>query len=159
MSRPVVRAAALCVSLCLLSTPSWGLSCTTSASALAFGVYNPFSGSPNDTSATVTVTCEQFLVGIGVSYQIALSAGSAGNFSPRKLVGPTATRLNYQIYRDASRTQVWGDGSGGTNVVADGILLLLGTVTRTYTAYGRIPASQQVPPGGYADTVVVLVTY
>jgi len=30
---------------------------------------------------------------------------------------------------------------------------------RTYTVYGRTVASQNVPPGSYADTITVTVNY
>ena len=73
--------------------------------------------------------------------------------------GPKGT-LRYQIYRDVTMTQPWGDGTAGTSVASGGFLLgILLPITDTLTAYGRVPASQMVGPGVYSDSVVVVVTY
>jgi hypothetical protein len=57
-------------------------------------------------------------------------------------------------------------GDGGASGVAVGGTIttsLLGLVclpgNRSHTFYGRIPASQNVPAGSYADSVVLTVTY
>ena len=67
-----------------------------------------------------------------------------------------ANLLNYNLYVDAARTNVWGDGSGTTFTIANS-----GTgAAQAVNVYGRVPSGQTtVPPGGYADTVAVTVTY
>lgn len=71
--------------------------------------------------------------------------------------------LNYNLYTTAAYSQVWGDGSGSTGVVAGsmviGFVFWPTTDTGTHTVFGRIPGAQDVSPGAYLDTIVVSVTY
>lgn len=140
-----------------LCTPS--CSCLASTTAVSFGVYNPHSASPLDSTGNVRVTC----VGtpdLLVSYQIALSNGlNSSNFSPRKMASG-ANLLNYNLYADSSHASIWGDGSGGTQTVSGSITIMPGDTSRDHPVFGRIPGSQTtVPPGSYSDTVLVTVTY
>ncbi|MBD3828778.1 MAG: spore coat protein U domain-containing protein [Stenotrophomonas sp.] len=147
--------------LACASPPAQALfaSCTTSASGVAFGTYPPFSASPTDSTGTVTVTCTPLLAGLLVSYTIALSTGSSGNYASRSMSSGVST-LQYQLYTDSARSTVWGDGSAGTATISDSYLLdLLVPKTRNYTVYGRIPALQPASPGAYGDTIMVTVTY
>jgi spore coat protein U-like protein len=65
--------------------------------------------------------------------------------------------LNYNLYRDSARSQVWGDGSGSTfTVTGTGSGLLTAS---TLTVYGDIAAAQDKPPGTYTSTITVTVTY
>lgn len=144
-------AMALCTLLC---------SCSVSTSAVSFGVYNPLSSSPVDSTGNVRVTCGGVL-GLLVPYGIILNKGSfSTNFSPRKMASG-GNRLNYDLYTSSARDTIWGDGSGGTQIVSSSItIVLLGGTFNDHTVYGRIPGSQfTVPPGGYSDTVTVTVTY
>lgn len=147
------------LALLLLSCSQGALSaCSASAVATSFGAYDPFSASPVDSAGSVTVTC-QFLIGVLVNYTIQLSTGAGGGYSPRSLSGP-GYQLDYNLYTNAGRTNVWGNGSGGTATVSDGYLItLLVPFVRNYTVYGRIPAGQNVAPGGYSDTIIVTVNY
>lgn len=159
--RAFARRLGLGLALAALPVPASALlvTCTTSATGVAFGTYAPFNGTPLDSTGTVTVTCTPTLVGLLVSYSIALSAGSSGSYASRTMLSGTSP-MNYQLYTDASRSTVWGDGSGGTAVVSDSYTIaLLFPVTRNYTVYGRVPALQAVGPGTYSDSIVVTVTY
>ena len=68
-----------------------------------------------------------------------------------------ANTLTYNLYLNAAETQIWGDGTGGSVIDNATITALLGTVT--VTAYGLMPAAQDVSPGAYADTITVTVSY
>jgi spore coat protein U-like protein len=131
--------------------------CSTSATAAAFGTYQPLAGTTATTTSTISVTCTA-VVSLLISYTVKLNAGNYGTVAARKMSG-SSWLLGYQLYLDAGYTQAWGDGSLGTSFVMDGYTLGIGTVTRTYTAYGRVPASQSVGPASYTDTVTVLLTY
>lgn len=124
--------------------------CNVSATGVAFGGYDPFSGSPTDAAGTITVGCLPL-----EAYSLSLSAGS-GSFATRTLLDGANT-LNYNLYTDASRSTVWGDGSGGTATVDDSIDLL--GLSNDHTVYGRIPAGQNPYVGSYADTITVTVTF
>ena len=143
-------------SSCLLTL----CTCSVSATPVSFGVYDPFSSSPSDTSGTITVSCTGLVVSVLVSYDILLNKGiHASSFLPRQMASGVNT-LDYNLYTDSTRTTVWGDGTGGTSIVTDGYLLGLFTVNRDYTVYGRIPASQTgVHTGDYSDTITVTVNY
>lgn len=137
---------------------AWALTCSLSAVATSFGTYNPFSAVPLDSAGSVTVTCEN-LVSLLVSYSVQLSPGSSGSYLPRSLSGP-GYQLDYNLYTDAARSSVWGDGSGATATINDGYLLgALLPVVRSYTVYGRMPAGQNVAPGSYGDTITVTINY
>lgn len=135
-------------------------SCSASAVPTLFGSYNPLSASANDSTGSVTVTCGIHAIAILQSYTVALSTGSSGSYAPRRMQSGAAT-LQYQLYRDAARSSVWGDGTAGTALVSGGFLLsVLVPVSATHTVYGRLPGLQTTaPPGSYTDTITVTVTY
>jgi len=143
--------------LCNLSNAQ-AQACVASATPVAFGLYDPKASSPNDITGDVTIVC-QATVALLVAYTVKLNGGASGNIAARKMI-ISGSQLSYQIYTDATRTTVWGDGSGGTAYNVGGYLLsVLVPVSKTYTAYGRIPALQNVYAGSYQDTLTILVTY
>lgn len=154
------RMVGLCLTLWIgwLPQNAWAVldSCTVSASGVGFGVYNPFSGSSLDSTGTVTVSCFGVLGGV---FQVALSTGGSGTFSPRRMASGANT-LSYNLYVDSSRTQIWGDGSGGTSIQSLNCILLCLGIPQNFTVYGRIPASQTgTHSGTYGDTITVTVTF
>ncbi len=98
-------------------------------------------------------------MGLNGIYTVALNAGlhAGGSFSNRSMSNGVSL-LGYQIYIDAARTIVWGDGSGGTVAVSGSCTP--GLCNNSYTTYGRIPGSQTTTaPGSYSDVITVTVTY
>jgi len=99
-----------------------------------------------DITGTVDVSCD-----ISSPYTISLSTG-AGTYASRTMTGSSGT-LVYNLYVDATRLSIWGDGSPGTGTVG-------GTAnTASHTVYGRIPARQNAPVGSYTDTIIVTLTF
>lgn len=143
------------LAVCGLAPAARAASCTISATSASFGVYNTFSASPVDTTATITVDCNNPAKS-NVTYAITLSAGASGSAAARYMTKGT-THLSYQLYRDAVLSQIWGDGTGGSYSVSQSFNTK--TATFNHTAYGRVPAGQNVTAGSYADTVVATVTY
>lgn len=129
--------------------------CTVSASPIAFGLYAPFSASPTDSTGTLTISCR----GRVRTYTVTLGAGlnSGGRFANRSLSSGSA-RLSYQLYSDAARTTVWGDGTGGTDTLS-GSCLGRTCSPGTLTVYARLPALQTAAPGSYSDNVTVTIIY
>ena len=91
-------------------------------------------------------------------YAVALDAGTnaggAANFGSRAMKSGSNV-LGYQLYANAGRSTVWGDGSGGSGTVA-------GTGTgssQSLTVYGRLPSLTGVVPGSYSDTVTITISY
>lgn len=138
------------------SADAWAMSCSVGATAVNFGIYNPLSGTPDDATGTVTVTCD-VLVGVFASWTVALSTGN-GSYSPR-LLKSGANALSYNLYTSGAHTNVWGDGSGTTTLVSDHATLIVGANVVNYTVYGHIPAGQDAAAGTYTDTIVVTVNY
>lgn len=145
--------------LAMTSLPASALleSCTVAALPVAFGSYNPLGVSAVDSSGQITVTCTAVL-SIAVNYTIGLSPGLSGSYAARQLAFGSA-RLNYNLYTNSSRAQVWGNGTAGTAQISDGYSLGLLLVVRNYPVYARLPAAQNVPAGVYADTITVTVNY
>lgn len=129
-----------------LAAPAWAVICSVTPQGVAFGAYDTLGASPTDGTGNVNVSCDA-----STSFTVSLSAGS-GSYTQRLMTGG-ANQLGYNLYTDASRTTVWGDGLGSTsNVSATGTNVDL-------PAYGRIPAQQNVPANTYGDTITVTVSY
>jgi spore coat protein U-like protein len=126
--------------------------CNVSATTLNFGVYNPASVTALNGTSTISVYCT------GSSpYTTALNVGSGGGtFATRTLLSGSDT-LNFNLYRDAAYSQVWGDGTASTYTVAGTGAGLL--TANTLTVYGQVPISQDKPVGTYTTTITVTVTY
>ena len=126
--------------------------CTVSALPVAFGSVDTLSASPVDATGSVSVTCTN---GTGWTAAADAGGGSGASFATRRMTYSGNT-LNYTLYRDAARSQVWGDGSGSTFTVAN-----TGSGSaQSFTVYGRVPGGQSTAPaGGYNDTVNVTITY
>ncbi len=144
-----------CIGLALIPLrDALGQTCTVTSPGISFGVYNPMAFSPINTSSTVTVICSS-RINVAVAYEIQIGPGISGSYNRRSMSG-----LNYQIYSDAARSQVWGDGGGGTVSVADGYTFNSQIpVNRTYNIFAQLPARQSVAPGVYTDTVLLLIIY
>jgi spore coat protein U-like protein len=131
-------------------------SCTVTATGVSFGNYNVVNASPTDSTGTVRVQCT-LLVALAGSFTVDLSTGSSGTYAQRALRNGPAV-LDYNLYTDVARTQIWGNGSGGSLRTTRNFTALL-SVDQTMTVYGRIRAGQNVPAGSYSDTIIVTVTY
>ncbi len=148
----------------LTTAATAAVTCTVGASGVAFGVYDPFAAVPDDSVGTITVTCSYSGTGPvqDATYVVRFSPGTSGTFANRQLANGQA-RLRYNLYLDAARTQVLGDGLSGTSTIADTIRVGPGvgngTRTNTYSVYGRMPALQDAVIGAYADALVVTLTY
>ncbi|TCM19651.1 spore coat protein U-like protein [Novosphingobium sp. PhB165] len=151
-------AVALCA-LILPPEPAQALclcSCTVSTTAMAFGNYDQTAPTPQDVNATVTINCTS-VASILSTADIALSAGASGNATARRMAAGT-NLLYYNIFANSAHTTVWGDGTAGTSTVQVQLNGLL-AFSSSATAYGRIPALQNVSVGSYADTLTITVTY
>lgn len=137
------------------------VSCTVSAGSIAFGIYNPLATTSNASSGTLRIDCSGKGTGsVQVTANLTLSAGLSGSYATRKMFSGVNT-LNYNIYWSTAYNQIMGDGTGGSFGGSAGPFTVPagGTNSATGAMYGLIPASQDVAPGSYLDTIVVTVTY
>ena len=141
--------------LCALAAAPAQAACTVTTVPVTFGNYDPRSATPDDATGTVNIRC---LIFDSLVDSVALGTGGSGTYAPRRMNGG-AFNLNYNLYTTAARTIVWGNGSGGTQMVVPPNTTNF--IFRDYTAtvYGRIPALQNVGVGTYTDTIVVTVTW
>jgi spore coat protein U-like protein len=150
--------------LMLVSWPAMAvIDCTVAATGVAFGVYDPLLATADDSTGTLTVTCTYASPGPrDANYTVTLSPGSGGLYSQRQMAAG-ASSLGYNLFRDAARTQVWGNGTGGTTIISGTISLGPGvgnsTKSQAHTLYGRAPAQQDVAPGTYNDSILVTLTF
>jgi spore coat protein U-like protein len=125
-------------------------SCSVSATGVAFGNYDVFNATALDSSGSITYQCTTVRL-----LRIELSQGSSGNYALRQM-RRGAEVLNYNLYLDAARTSIWGDGSGITDRLQT---VVFAGVPRTSTVYGRVLPLQNAVVGLYTDTLVVTVDF
>jgi spore coat protein U-like protein len=126
--------------------------CSISSTAVVFGTYNVFSSAPVDSTGTIVYKCNG-----GVrALLITMTKGQSSTFIPRALVKSKET-LAYNLFRDAARTTVWGDFSGGTSAYID--VNPPNNQWVSLTVYGRISPGQDVSAGSYSDSVTVVVNF
>lgn len=153
--RTIVLALALIVPLLAARDAAATTSCSfQSVGAVSFGAYDVFSSLPADGTGSITFRCNG--VGPGDLVTVHISKGNATSFLPRTMTAG-AESMSYNLYSDASRTQIWGDGTSGTS--AYGPSTPPDATDVTLTVYGRIPALQDVAAGSYADSVVISINY
>lgn len=146
MNRRRLASATIAFALIAISSaPASAAVCTVSSAGVAFGAYDTLDPSPLDGVGTISVSCD-----VSTSFTVALSSGS-GSFDQRQMTAGTS-QLGYNLYTDATRTIVWGDGISGSTVSDTGTAVDL-------SVYGRIPALQNVVADVYSDSVTVTVSF
>jgi spore coat protein U-like protein len=164
-AQPPAFILALCVTALLQSTPADATittntftvqavitaSCNVSATTLNFGTYDPTSATALNGTSSVSVFCTS-----GTPYTTGLNVGSGGGSFTTRTIANGGNTLDYNLFRDAARSQVWGDGSGSTFTVAGTGSGLL--TANTVTVYGQVAIAQDKPAGTYTSTVTVTVT-
>jgi len=127
--------------------------CSISTTSVNFGSYDVFVPTARDSTGSLTYNCL-----LPLSVQITLTKGSSATFSPRTLI-KAAEPLQYNLYRDASRSLIWGNGTGGTSIYSATVTIFQVATNITVTVYGRIPAQQDISAGTYNDTVTATINF
>ena len=128
--------------------------CRMTLTPLSFGSYDPLGANATqelDATATLSLTCTRDSIAT-----IAIDRGlnPTGGSLTRRLASGTQ-RLDYEIYRDAARTETWSAGTNAVRYVsAAGI-----SATSELMVYGRIPSGQDVASGNYNDVVTATVDF
>lgn len=124
--------------------------CLINANPLTFG---SFDGTTDvDQSTTIAVRCTT-----GTPYTVSLNVG-AGSFANRTLADGAKT-LSYNLYTNAARNVIWGDGTASTSTVGGtgaGI-----ATSQDLTVYGRVPvaANANADAGTYTGTITASIVY
>jgi spore coat protein U-like protein len=124
--------------------------CEVTATDLTFGTYTSQSGTDVQGTTLLRATCTP-----GSTYNVGLNEGTSpgATVNQRKMVSGTQA-LNYQLYRESSRTSIWGNTTGTDTVTGVGT-----GIAQDHTVFGAVPAAQVVPAGDYGDTITVRVYY
>lgn len=122
----------------------------TSANNLAFGTQGVLSANV-DASTTLSVQCTNT-----TPYEIALNAGAGAGatIAVRKMTGPGAATINYTLYEDAGRTDLWGE-----TALTDTVAGVGNGNAQSFTVYGRVPPQATPAIGAYTDTITITVTF
>jgi spore coat protein U domain-containing protein, fimbrial subunit CupE1/2/3/6 len=145
-----------------LSTAKAATTCTGTATSVAFGTVS--TTGDTDVSATFNVTCSTFGLALlaNTKVRMCLNIGDGANgigfFNPRRMTNTFGEPLNFQLYRDAARTQIWGSRGNATVPTPQSadfdysVPLFGGTQTQTFTIYGRVPITPQtLIAGSYSN--------
>lgn len=103
-----------------------------------------------DATGQVSVTCTP-----STAYTVSLNGGTTGGTPTNRKMSKGGERVTYGLYKDAARSQPWGDaGTPGSTVAGTGTGL-----AQPLIVYGRVPPQTTPSAGVYTDTVVVTITY
>jgi len=136
----------------------------TSAPTINFGTVDGLVAGAT-TSASIGWTCKNpsLLQTANATFCINIGNGTAGVLGTNRLMSAgTGQNLQFQMYQDSARTQIWGSLFSAVNsqpyqtsvVVPLGITVLLpGTLTGTATVYASVPNAQiGLTAGTYIST-------
>ena len=135
-------------------TASVAANCTIATAPVAFGAYDPVSANAATDllgTGTLTVACTK-----GAAATIDLAQGANYLAPSRRMTAGAAAFLNYALYKDAARTQVWG------STMAGGTTYAYNSASKNpvaITVYGTVPQAQDVTVGSYTDTVLATINY
>ena len=150
-----MRKVALAAAILYLPAVASALNCTITLTPLAFGLYTPGQATPVDAVANITVRC----VAQPGTYAVTIGPGLSGDQLARTMLAGPGEFLSYNLYRDAARTQIWGNGAPPTFTVT-GTRPSVGRPTiNVHPLYGRIFSGQNPDPGNYADNLLITVLF
>ena len=131
--------------------------CTITTTPVAFGNYDPLSGSANQATGTVGITCTK-----NAATTITLGDGNNG---VRQMKDAGSQLMAYELYQPPDNTPGtacsyasptrWGVVSGQIFTPA----AAPSKVARTYNVCGQIPAGQDLAAALFTDTVVATVNF
>lgn len=125
-----------------------------SVDLLDFGTISPSAQPNHDAQANITWRCTT-----GTAADIDLDGGTSGDINARAMDGTTET-LPYQLYTDAARLQIWGDGGTGDDVDVIGAGMGVPNAVTT-TIHGRVLDSDVagLEPDTFNDAVTVTINF
>ncbi len=158
---PITAALLFLGALCQ-GTAFAAITCTfSSVPGVAFGLYDDSSSAATDITSYVDVLCSRNGGPPNVTLEVSIgNSANTGQISTRALKNAaSAVLLNYNLYRDTARSQVWGatPGVDTGSTTLTGISNSSSRSTRI-NIYGRITALQNATVGNYADALSITVS-
>ena len=131
------------------------INCTITLNPLSFGMYTPAGTVHLDAVSDITVRC----VAQAGTYSVSIGPGFSGDQLLRTMLAGGADILNYNLFRDPARTQIWGDGTPPTFVVIGSRTGVGQPTVNVHSLYGRVFSGQTPNSGNYADNLLVTVLF
>jgi len=138
--------------LCFASAGLYANTCKFTATPMDFGIYYPMQKNRLDITGALEIDCR----GRRGVYQVSASAGQSGNFQDRHL-NNGSNILRYNLFTNASRTLIWGDGTGNTTIFSG--YHPGGRTREVLNIHGYILSSQDANPGIYTDFITVTAEF
>ena len=149
-------AIALAAAVWIASAASTGaqgdFSCVISVTDVDFGAYDVFAAAPVQSTGTIAYRCGNRVKDVTIT----ISRGQSATYTPRVMFRG-GDSLFYNLYMDAARTAVWGDGTSGTGVYS--VDNARNNREVIVTIYGNIPPLQDVTAGTYTDDVTATINF
>lgn len=127
-------------------------SCRLSTNTLNFGMVTTNVNSVR-ASTTMTLNCTP-----GTIYSIGVDNGQNWNGTTRRMHNDDAngkkSYADYQLYRDPLYLLPWGNG-----LLTSYTGILGASGSRTLTIYGQVEPPKNLKPGGYIDTVTIVLDF
>jgi spore coat protein U-like protein len=135
--------------------------CTASMTDVVFSNVNPIAGADVYASGTLTVTCSFTLLTPNTvlpTAAVCVSLGGAGGTWRTMTNGSNTLPFNLYVDSSYAAASIWGSASvPGTSQFkySGGGVLGIGSASKTYTVYGKIPGSalSSVASAGSGDTL------
>jgi spore coat protein U-like protein len=166
--RPFVTAAALLAAwvCCAASAGASAGSCSlTLPSTVSVGNYDPTRiATPTIVTFTLLYGCQTGASATNLTITAGPGAHAGGSFGTRSMSAGGSDRLNYWLYPPGftvtahSSANVWGDGSGLSNVWGP-FSVTAGATAMSGTASIQIESNQDVSAGTYTDPVVFTMVF
>ena len=119
----------------------------TSAGVMTFGSYT---GLEIDLASSISVTCTNT-----TPYNLGVDDGQNSTSTYNwAMIGPGASLLTYQIWRDSQHTEPWADTPGTDTVFGTGT-----GSAQVVPVYGVVSAGHLAIPGSYSDTITFSCIY
>ena len=145
MSRHALRLALL--ALLMLAAQPAAAACDAVVSLVDFGRLDLKDG--GEITGRLEVVCDT-----PTTFEVALSEGH-GDYRLRRMRHPDGAELRYNLYVDATKRRVWGDGVAAGTAVIQG--QSDGRKPERFVIYGLVPPDQKVRSGGYQDNLVTIL--
>ena len=123
--------------------------CTVNVLPLVFNIPVPTNLNV-DALTTITIACTP-----NIPFTLDIDTGLYANGINRRVFNAAVNAyINYDVYKDPPRSQVWGTG-GAKNVAGNsgitGVVVL--------PVYGRVASSKTLKAGSYRDTLTVTISF
>jgi spore coat protein U-like protein len=131
------------------------VSCTITVPTISFGSIDVLPGAAFNITGSINFNCSGFKNNDVNQFCISIGSGADFAGSQRRLNGPGPAVLNYDLYKDAARTQLWGSWQTGFDTAGLQIDLTSdgsGNVFASVPLYAKLFATQQTAVTGAYST-------